>query len=772
MSKRQSASVTLPSRGELAEWFSRRPGDVIPLHALLAQHKIPISQQRSMCRLLDQLVREGRLERRSGHRYRSLSMAEAVPAPSSAVAGARRPTLIGRLWRHAEGFGFVTPVGAPADGGRGKPDLYISRSGMADALHGDLVEVEPLSSPRGRERGGPRAGRGRSKGGPPLHGASQRLNGRIVRVVERAHPRIVGRYHPTPHGGLLVPLDERLSAPLPLSEPPSQKIAAESMVVGELVSAGTLSVRLIRDFGFGEDPRLDTDLVIEEFSLSTVFAAEAEQEAEGFPSTITPDAMAGRRDLRALTTMTIDGEQARDFDDAISIESIERGYRLWVHIADVGHYVPWDSALDRAARQRGTSVYFPDRAVPMLPERLSNGLCSLKPLEDRLAVTVVIDLDRDGHQLAYDLYESVIRSDARLTYTGVAAALGSSSSGSDLPEPYASLRPQLQLAAELAERLRRRRMARGSLDFDLPEPQIVLDLQGRPTDILKEERTVAHRLVEECMLTANETVAQHLTGLQVPMLYRIHEPPDPHKLETFSLFAHSVGFALMHTKSSTSLQALIDAVRGRPEERLLNHLLLRSMKQARYGPEPLGHFGLASPCYTHFTSPIRRYPDLVIHRLLKQLLARGVMPAAERERLAALMPQIGQTSSARERTSMEAEWEVVRIKKARFMAERIGETYRGYITGVAQYGLFVEPESIFVEGLVPVRTLPPDQYRYDEGQHTLIGERSRQRYRLGDPVVVQVTGVNFDRRQVNFMLEKSTGPAPNRPRRAQPRRGH
>jgi ribonuclease R len=315
----------------------------------------------------------------------------------------------------------------------------------------------------------------------------------------------------------------------------------------------------------------------------------------------------------------------------------------------------------------------------------------------------------------------------------------------------------LQLAAEVAEKLRHRRMARGSLDFDLPEPEILLDLQGRPTDILREERTVAHRLIEECMLAANEAVAVFLTRLDVPMLYRIHEPPDPRKLAAFNHFATGFGYtppsATQALTSPITLQALLEAARGRPEERLLNHLLLRSMKRARYGPEAQGHFGLASDCYTHFTSPIRRYPDLVVHRILKQVLHHGPPSGADRERLVGLLPELGQRSSDRERLSMEAEWEVVNVKKARFMLGRIGEVYQGFITGVARFGLFVELDNIFVEGLVPARTLPQDQYRYDEAQHTLMGVRHR--YRLADPVTVEVTSVDLDRRRVNFILKES-----------------
>lgn len=784
MSSRRPDAAATPTREALLASFADRPDQSRSLRTLLKQHHVQPAHRQAMRRLLEQLVREGVLTRHSGLRFQLAGARQAHPArggqehhpaPSGGAAPRSVSALTGRLWRHPDGYGFVALAARPND-----PEIFITRQGMGNALHGDLVEVK-LVELKGQDRRPPRGGRLRGRTGrqPAQKSGLDRRGGRgpagrIVRVIERARPRIVGRYQSGPGGGVVMPVDERLSMPLPVAPSgglacdqggdradsrvstaptvPSASIASGSLVIGELPPTGQLAVRVVRDFGPTDDPRLDTELVLEEFGWPTAFSAEAEREAAAH-GTAVPAPIGQRRDLRALLTVTIDGEQARDFDDAISVERMNGGYRLWVHVADVGHYVAWDSALDQEARFRGTSVYFPDRAVPMLPERLSNGLCSLNPREERAAMTVEMEWGHDGRSLKASVYESVIKSDARLTYPGVAAAL-QALSPDDIAEPYRSLRPMLQLAAEVAGRLRRNRMARGSLDFDLPEPEILLDLQGRPTDILREERTMAHRLIEECMLAANEAVAVHLTRLDVPMLYRIHEPPDPRKLAAFSHFAKGFGYtppsATQALTSPMTLQALLEAAKGRPEERLLNHLLLRSMKRARYGPEAQGHFGLASDCYTHFTSPIRRYPDLVVHRILKQVLRHGPPPAAERERLVGLLPELGQRSSDRERLSMEAEWEVVNVKKARFMLGRIGETFQGFITGVAKFGLFVELENIFVEGLIPARTLPRDQYRYDEAQHTLMGVRHR--YRLADPVTIRVTGVDLDRRRVNFSL--------------------
>jgi ribonuclease R len=778
--------TALPTREALLASFADQPGQSRSLRTLLKQHQVPPSHRQALRRLLEQLVKEGVLTRHRGLRFQQAGRhhhagpIESGGTQPSAAHRASPSAITGRLWRHPDGYGFVAQAARPND-----PEIFINRQGMGNALHGDLVQVKLVEfkghdrrPPRGGRRGG-RSGRrstqtdgsGRSGGRAGGRGPT----GRIVRVIERARPRIVGRYQSGPQGGVVIPVDDRLSMPLPVvpssgrsdegfpsAAPtvPCASIASGSLVIGELPSTGVLALRVVRDFGSTDDPRLDTELVLEEFGWPTVFSDEAEREAAAYGSTV-PAPVGQRRDLRALMTVTIDGEQARDFDDAISVERIDGGYRLWVHVADVGQYVAWDSPLDKDARLRGTSVYFPDRAVPMLPERLSNGLCSLNPHEERAAMTVEMEWGHDGRPLKATVYESVIKSDARLTYPGVAAALqAASTDGGGIAEPYRALRPLLQLAAELADTLRRRRMARGSLDFDLPEPEILLDLQGRPTDILREERTLAHRLIEECMLAANEAVAIYLTRLDVPMLYRIHEPPDPRKLAAFSHFAKGFGYVPPSStealKSPITLQALLESARGRPEERLLNHLLLRSMKRARYGPEAQGHFGLASDCYTHFTSPIRRYPDLVVHRILKQVLHHGPPSAAERERLVGLLPELGQRSSDRERLSMEAEWEVVNVKKARFMLGRIGETFQGFITGVAKFGLFVELENIFVEGLIPARTLPKDQYHYDEAQHTLMGVRHR--YRLADPVTVQVTGVDLDRRRVNFTLKNEPTP--------------
>lgn len=665
----------------------------------------------------------------------------------------RRDEIVaGLLQGHPDGFGFVVPDEDPV---LGRQDVYIPAAAMGEAMHGDRVEAaiehREARHPRGRRRD------------------NDRRQGRIVRVLERARRQVVGRVARGPSFAFVRPTDPRISRDVAIRPEQLSGASDGDLVIAEITEYPEerrgFQGRIIRVLGRSGDPALDTDMVIAEFDLPREFPAEVERDAHAIPDRLTPALLAGRRDLRALATVTIDGEHAKDFDDAVSIEAAASGgFRLWVHIADVSAYVSWDSALDLEARRRGTSVYFPDRVVPMFPERLSNGLCSLNPGEDRLTLTCEMAFDADGHRTGYHLYPSVIVSDERMTYTAVGRIL--EQGDADLSRRYAALLPTFRSMRALCERLFQRRRQRGSIDFDLPEPEILLDVLGETAAIVKQERTIAHRIIEEFMLAANETVAEHLSRLGIPMLYRVHERPDPEKLLNFSLIASSFGHKVVigeriHPKP---LAAAVEAVRGRPEEALLNTLLLRSMKQARYAVANTGHFGLAATHYTHFTSPIRRYPDLVIHRLVRAALAGGELPT---ERLEEMMPEIALWSSARERVSMDAEREVVDLKKARFMADKIGEEFAGVISGVTGYGFFVQLSDVFVEGLVRVETIEDDYYVHDEARHALVGRRKRKVFRLGDPVRVVVERVDLVRRQVDFRLadhgEARSGPARPKP---------
>jgi len=461
----------------------------------------------------------------------------------------------------------------------------------------------------------------------------------------------------------------------------------------------------------------------------------------------------GRTDFRPRTTVTIDGEHARDFDDAITIEKLANGnHWLGVHIADVAHYVQDGSALDVEAYDRATSVYFPERAVHMFPSELSTGLCSLNPHVDRLVQSCLMEIDRKGHVVRYEMHDGVIHSDARMTYTEVNAIL--TEHDPEIIARYRELVPLFETMEELFAILNKRRRGRGSIDFDLKEPEIVLDDEGMVAAIIALERNVAHRIIEEFMLVANETVAGHLDENDVPTLYRVHEDPDPLKVEEFEEFISTLGYGLGADAEHVQpkhFQKLVQRMHGTPEEKPIAFLMLRTMQKARYSEENLGHFGLAAKSYTHFTSPIRRYPDLVVHRTLREFRHGRVTEPVALQR-ADDMPEIARHTSERERRAADAERELVQWKKVRFMANKVGEEFDGFVTGVSAFGLYVELVEHFVEGMVHVSTMADDYYRFIEKAHLLKGENSHQVYRLGDKVRVQVIKVDMERRQVDLGL--------------------
>ncbi len=634
--------------------------------------------------------------------------------------------LEGKLQTHPDGFGFVLSE-IP-----GQPDIYISRYKMLDAMHGDRV----LARIEGKNRRG-------------------KPEGKIVKVLGRAHAQVVGKYTVKPGGGWVVPNDRKMVYDLFIPVLYELKPETGEMVVAEIISYPTFEKgpegKIIKILGEAYTPLLDTSMVMEEFNLPADFSPGIITETAAVPTEVTPEMIAGRRDLRREVTVTIDGEHAKDFDDAVSIARLPDGrFRLGVHIADVSAYVPWGSPLDKEAYQRGTSVYFPDKVVPMFPEALSNGICSLNPHVDRLTYSVEMIFDREGNRIDYEIYESVINSHARMTYTEVWEIINSSGRSSlrkkEVVETLFTLR-------DLALELKKNRSRRGSIDFDLPEPQILIDISGEITSILKEERNLAHRIIEECMLAANEAVAEHMANLKLPFIFRIHENPSPEKINDFQFFVLNLGFSLKgfpKKVTPTSFQELLDQAKGRVEERLINHLMLRSMKQAVYSTDNPGHFGLAAEYYTHFTSPIRRYPDLMVHRLIKEAQRKEFTP----KRISfykKLLPEIATHCSGRERVSVNAEREVVSLKKVRFMDNKIDQEYEGHITGVTSFGLFIELNDIFVEGLVHISSLT-DHYLYDAKRHSLTGARFRNVYRLGDTVKVKVEGVSLEKREVRFLL--------------------
>ena len=541
--------------------------------------------------------------------------------------------------------------------------------------------------------------------------------------------------------------------------------------------------RVIEVLGAIDAPGVDTTVIIRKYGLVDEHSDAAIAEAKRLGGAVRERDIEGRTDFRRQQIVTIDGETARDFDDAISLDRLPNGnFWLGVHIADVSHYVSEEGSLDLEAYDRATSVYFPERAVHMFPEALSTGLCSLNPHVDRLVQTCLMEVDRrNGQVVRYEMHDGVIHSQERMTYTAVNAIL--TDRNPEMMERYRPLVPLFERMHELFEILNARRRRRGSIDFDLPEPYFVLDVKGAVEEIARSERNVAHRLIEEFMLLANETVAAHLESREVPTLYRVHESPDPAKVEVFEEFISKLGYALSGGDGELlprDFQRLVEKTRGKPEEKPIAFLMLRTMQKARYDPANLGHFGLAAEAYTHFTSPIRRYPDLVVHRALRE--SRRGMDEERRADLTADLPDAARHTSERERRATDAERELVQWKKVRFMTDKVGDEFEGYITGVSAFGLYVELIEHFVEGMVHVSTMADDYYRFVERAHVLKGEKKGRVFRLGDRVKVQVIRVDLERRQIDLGLtdildvvrasERQRGPRTSqaRPRRDRPNR--
>ena len=705
---------------QLLELIRSRTGKPMMVRELMRLLKLRAEDRREIKRALNELTLSGDIVKTRGNRY---GLSEKMDLET------------GRFQAHPAGYGFVIPEK------KGRSDIYISIRGRLDVMDGDAVVV----------RVAPSAGKKKIAG---------KREGVIIRILDRAHTRIVGTFElpdsRTVSHGFVTPTNPRITQDVFIG-----RENVNGAKPGDIVSAEIITYplrgrppegRIVRVIGRPGQPGIDSELIIEEYELPVQFSAVALREADEIPQQVTASMRKGRLDLRELPTVTIDGEKARDFDDAISLEKIKAGYRLWVHIADVAHYIKEDTALDQEAYQRGTSVYLPDRAIPMLPPPLSNGICSLNPGVDRLTLTCEMDISPAGDIIRYDIYESVINSDERMTYTALREILVDR----DLEQRkrYHAWLKGFELMAELMEILHIKRTRRGSIDFDLPEPEIVLDLQGRMADIIKAERNMAHQIIEEFMLAANETVAGHMENKGAPFVYRIHEEPAEEKLADLAEFLSTLGTTLPAVKKlkPLHLQKALAKAKGTPEETLINTVLLRTMKQARYSADNAGHFGLAADTYTHFTSPIRRYPDLIVHRILKADIRGKLKDEAYVGRLAEMLPDAAAHCSLRERTAMEAERDVVTMLKLEFMRDRIGEIYDGIITGVAQFGLFVQLRELFVEGLVHISMLADDYYHYIEKQHCLRGERKKRMYRIGDEVTVRVDRVDTTQKRIDFSL--------------------
>lgn len=651
----------------------------------------------------------------------------------------RANLLRGRLHVHAKGFALLVPEGT------GHSDVYIHANDLKTAMHGDTVLISTTN-------------KATNKG---FNGA--RMEGKVEYIVTRAIEQVVGLFQDYESYGFVIPDDKRINRDVfVLREDMNGAVTGQKVVVHIVdYPEGRVAIRgvVIEILGHKHDPGVDILSAIRKYQLHEKFPDEVMAEAEVVPDSVTEEEIISerRRDLRGMPIVTIDGEDAKDLDDAVYVGRLPNGhYKLGVHIADVSYYVREGSALDREAYARGCSGYLVGRVIPMLPHQLSNGICSLHPHVDRLTLSCEMEFDEKGELVKHDIFPSVIRSVERMTYTNVRKIV--ENEDPEVLTRYTYLINSFKLMKELAIKLRQKRMNRGAIDFDSVESKVLVDGQGKPVEILKWERSIAEQIVEEFMLAANETVAEHFYWLRVPFLYRVHEKPDSEKLLNFMSFVANFGYTIRGKGDSIhprSLQALLKEIGGTREQTVISTMMLRSMKQARYDTEMTGHFGLAAEFYSHFTSPIRRYPDLVIHRIIREVLGHGSsLPNRRSEQLYARMPEIARQSSERERIVMEAERDTKALKKAEFMLDKVGTQFDGIISSVTSFGMFVELDNT-VEGLIRLSDLADDYYHFREQHMSLIGEQSSHVFRVGDEVRIRVSRVNVDEHTIDFELIKS-----------------
>ncbi|MGV3150769.1 ribonuclease R [Sarcina ventriculi] len=641
----------------------------------------------------------------------------------------RMGVITGKIEIHDRGFGFLIPDI------EGIKDLFIAKTNLMGAMNGDRVVAKIIKEGRN----------------------GKRTEGIIINIVERVNKNIVGIYEDNKSFGFVLPEDKRIQNDIFISKKDRNGAKKGQIVMVEITrwpdgKRKNPEGKVVEILGRPGDKGIDIDIIIRKYNLPEDFPPSVLNSALDIEDFITEDEIKERLDLRNIKMVTIDGEDAKDLDDAVSIERLENGnFKLGVHIADVTHYVKERSVIDKEAFKRATSVYLIDRVIPMLPKKLSNGICSLNPKVDRLTLSCIMEVNRQGKVVNHTIAQSVIKTNERMTYTDVTKILRDNDV--ELIERYKDLVDDFKAMEELCKILRKKRLDRGAIDFDFEECKIILDEKGKPIDIKPYERAIANRMIEEFMLLANETVAEHMEKLKVPFVYRIHENPDAEKLEKFKAFIYNLGYNDItwgEEVNPKALQRVLDKFKGENEETIISTLLLRSMMQARYSPECAGHFGLAADYYCHFTSPIRRYPDLQIHRIIKEYLNKELTENRSKK-LVSIVDSAAKQSSEMERVAQEAEREVDDLKKAEYMKDRIGEIFEGMISSVTGFGAFVElPNTI--EGLVHITSFRDDYYIYDEDRLILIGERNKKIYRLGDKLKVLCSKVDILSREVYFEI--------------------
>lgn len=676
--------------------------------------QVPKSSRQEFKQMLDELVEEGKI---------SIS-------PRKKYTKSKFPVIIGTFQANIKGFGFVSLEDT-------KEDVFIASEYVEDALDGDRVQIALLSDNDDSGRGNKR-------------------EGKIIRVLERRFTEVVGTFQRNKNFGFVIPDNPRITKDIFIALENINGAVNGHKVVAEILNYGSQKKkpegRIKEILGHRNDPGMDILSIAKAYGMETEFPQEVVRQLVNIPEVINGKEIAGRLDLREWQTVTIDGEDAKDLDDAITLKKEGSHYYLGVHIADVSHYVTERSPLDREALKRGTSVYLIDRVIPMLPPKLSNGICSLNEGCDRLALSCLMEIDERGVVVGHRIAETVICVDRRMTYTAVKKIL--TDQDEQQIQQYQSFVPMFQLMEELSKLLRKRRFARGAIDFDFPEAKILLDEKGIPVKIIPYERNVATKIIEDFMLLANETIAESYFWQEIPFVYRVHENPDEEKMNKFGTFINNFGYSLhfsngvIHPKE---LQKLLDKIEGTASEALISRLMLRSMKQAKYSTESSGHFGLSAPYYCHFTSPIRRYPDLQIHRIIKENIRKGISPRRMKH-YEEILPEVAAQSSHMERRAADAEREVEKLKKAQYMSKHLGEVFDGVISGVTKYGIYVELENT-VEGLIHVTDLIDDYYIFDENSYSLIGETTKKVYKLGQKIRVEVETVDPVLKTIQFVLE-------------------